>query len=105
MNKRKRGKGAAYNMTPPHREREREKQGEGKGEEGKEREVKEGRLEGGREIERECQGIMKLPVYSKEGISKVDPPVPATPATTTWIRDQLPSQVHCEFLTHKTVNK
>lgn len=33
------------------------------------------------------------------------PPVSATPASITWIRDHLPSQARCEFLTHKTVNK
>lgn len=33
------------------------------------------------------------------------PPVPATPASITCIRDHLPSQACCEFLTHKTVNK
>lgn len=44
MNKRKRGKGAAYNMTPPHREREREAGGgkgrRGEGEGGKGREIR-----------------------------------------------------------------
>lgn len=56
--------------------------------------------------EREKQGdSLKLPIDSKEAILKVASPVPATPASITWIRDHLLSQARCEFLTHKTVNK
>lgn len=87
----RRGKGAASDKDHVDREEvgiERGRRGEG----GERRETKEREKEG---------DSLQLPTDSKEVILKVAPPGPATPATVSWIRDHLPSQVHCEFLTHK----